>query len=115
MATVHPEEAVLEKGQTVRMMQCQCVGEYLSASLAKVVARLDVVEMSVGKVDTLLDQIERESVGPVEFGGDDDRAVGTVQVGALDARLLAPVAPEEVAVFEARVEAETARIAYVLL
>lgn len=62
---------------------------------AVVVAEVDVVDFGVGKVDAFVGQVERQSVGPVDFAGDDRRAVGAVHVDALDARVVAPVRPEQ--------------------
>ena len=65
------------------------------ASRAVVAAELDVVETRVGEVETPRRQIERQAVRPVNLAGDDDAPVAAVHPGALDARVLPPVAPEQ--------------------
>ena len=113
MTPIHPEDAVLKEDETVRMMQQQIVAEYLRARIAIVIARLDVVQVGVREIHTLPHQVERQSVGPVEFWGHNGRAIGAVHVGAFDARHFAPVCPEDEAGFGARVHSERPRITYV--
>ncbi len=81
----------------------------------QVVTRLDVVQVGVGKVNALFDQVECEAVGPVEFCRNENGSIGAVQVGALNARSFAPVGPEDEARFGARVYGESARIRHVFL
>ncbi len=103
MSTVDPVNIVLEHGQTVRMMHEETVGHDLCSPVAVVIARLDVVQVSVGEVDALAVQVQRETVGPVDLGCDDRGSVGAVQVGALDAREATPITPEDKAAACARI------------
>ena len=60
-----------------------------------VVAEVDVVDFGVGEVDPLIGQIERQSVGPVDLTGEDRSPIGAVHVDSLDARMVAPIRPEQ--------------------
>ena len=66
--------------------------------LAVQIGRLDLVQAGVGPVDHLCRVVHGETVGPLQRGADQGLAVGAVKVGALDLRVVAPVAPEEIAV-----------------
>ena len=82
----------------------------LSPAGAVVVAKVDVVDFGVGEVDTPGGQVERQAVGPVDLAGDDGRAARAVHVDALDARVVAPVGPEQDTRAGRRVERDTARL-----
>lgn len=104
MSAIDPIDIVLEDAQTMRMMQEEVISEDLRSSTAFVVARLDVVEMGVGEIEAFADQVDGETVWPVDFSGYDSCAVATVQVCSLDSWVFSPICPEHVARFGARIE-----------
>lgn len=104
MSAIDPIDIVLEDAQTMRMMQEEVIAEDLRSATAFVVARLDVVEMGVGEIEAFADQVDGETVWPVDFRGYDSCAVATIQVGSLDSWVFTPVCPEHVARFRTRIK-----------
>lgn len=60
-----------------------------------VVAKVDEIQLGVGEVDSVGGGVQSETVGPVDFRADDDGTIRTVHADTFDARVLAPVGPEE--------------------
>ena len=77
------------------MEQVVVVGDDLLPARAVVVAHVDEVQLGVCEVDPLGGDVEGEAVGPVDLGGDDGAAPRAVHADPLDARVLAPVRPEQ--------------------
>ena len=52
--------------------------------------------LGVGPVNALFEEVEGETIGPLDgIAGDNNFAVRSVHAGPLNARLIAPVRPED--------------------
>ena len=97
------------------MMHGKIVGHYLCPLLAEVVARFDVVQVSVGKIQPLSAQVDGEAVRPKELRGYYGLTIGAVHVGSFDPRLSAPIAPEHETLIRTRVKHKSTRIRHIYL
>ena len=64
----------------------------------------------ISPVDVIDSVIDGESVGPDDVFGDEDAAVGTVEIGPFDTRLMAPVGPDDGG--SSRVDGDGTRLNY---
>lgn len=80
------------------------------ATRAIVVAEVDEVQFGIREIYPLRRRVQGQAVGPVNLGGDDGHALGAVHADPLDARVLAPVGPEEPARVGRRVQTHAARL-----
>ena len=92
---VSPVDLVLEDVERVRMKEIMTVGHDLLSSCPVVVTEVNEVQLGVGKVDSLGWDIEGQTVGPVNLGGDDRLPPGPVHADPLNPGVLPPVSPEE--------------------
>lgn len=113
LVPVGPVDPVLEGGHRERVLQHVGRVQNDSSVLSVVVARRDSVEFGVDPVNLSLDQVQGQTVGPLDLVVDDGLAVGAVHAGALDLGLGAPVRPVHPAVDG--VEGDGARLLQVVL
>ena len=113
--TVGPEDDIFKDCQRMRMEQVVVVGDHLLATGAVVVAKVDEVQFGIGKVDSLVGDVESETVGPVDLGADDDGPVCAVHTDSLQTRELSPVCPEQPSGVHGRIQTESSRLRDVLV
>lgn len=113
LVPVGPVHPVLEGGHRERVLQNVGRVQNDPSVLSVVVARRDGVELGVDPVHLSLDQVQGQSVGPLDLVVDDRLSVGAVHAGALDLGLGAPVRPVHPAVNG--IERDGARLLQVVL
>ena len=85
---------ICELGPRKTETSYQIAGHDLLAAVPLVVAVVDVLEVGVGEVHPPGGVVQRQAVGPVQLGADQDPPHGPVHVRPLDPGVLAPVRPE---------------------
>ena len=77
------------------MEKVVAVGNHLLSPAAIVVTEVNEVQLGVGKVDSLGGDVQGQTVGPVDLGGDDGLSAGAVHADPLNPGILSPVCPEQ--------------------
>ena len=90
---VAPVNAILKNGDGERIADEGGVAEDQAALRSVEIDAADRVHLGVDPVEALLDQIQRDPVGPFQLTADQDLAMGSIHPAALDFRLHAPVRP----------------------
>ena len=97
------------------MQQVVVAGNHLVPPCAVVVAKVDEIQLGVGKVDAPRGYVQRQPVGPVDFCAHNHAALRAVHADPLNTRIFAPICPEEPARALARIQRQSARLRDVLI
>jgi len=92
---VRPVNSVFEDGERMRMEQIVATSDNLLSARSVVVTEIDEVQFRVGEVNSLVGDVQSETVRPVDLRVDDDASVVSVHSDSFNARVFAPVRPEE--------------------
>lgn len=77
------------------MKQIVTSGDHLLTTGTVVITKIDEIEFGVGEIHALVDDIQRQTVGPINFRAYDNRTIGSVHTDTFDSRIFSPIGPKQ--------------------
>lgn len=91
---VGPIKRVFEQRKRMRMEQIVTSGDNLLTTGPVIITKVDKVQFGIGKIHALVDNVQRQTVGPINLCAYDDRTVSAVHTDTFDSRVFSPVGPK---------------------
>lgn len=69
--------------------------KHLLPASSVVIAEVNKIKLGIGEIDSLIRDVQCQSIRPVDFRVDDRRASCTVHSNSFDSWILSPISPEQ--------------------